>query len=118
MITEDERWRQQFSDDRSGDRDGYRPYNRENRESSRNSNGEGRPKRPRIHHTTYEPARPQNYGQHRDGGYQSARREGGYQSNRREGGYQGPRREGSYSSNYREGGKMYWNLIVQEESEA
>ena len=102
MITEDERWRTQFSEEGSGDREGYRSYNRE---SSRNfSNGEGRTKRPRIHRSNTESARPQGtgYGQRREGGYQSYNREDGYQ--RKEGGYgqQRPYREGGYQ--HREGG--------------
>ena len=105
MITEDERWREQFSDERSGDHGSSRPNNRE---SSRSSNSEGHTgKRPRIQRS-YEPARPQQgYGQRREGGYQSYSREGGYQH--REGGYQHreggyrPRREGGYGQQ-REGG--------------
>ncbi len=113
MITEDERWKEQFSDEGHGDRDGYRPYSRRNesQETSHHTEGEGqqgeRPRRPRIQHTSssYEPVRrTQGEGyQRREGGYQS-RREGGYQSReggyRREGGYQS--REGGYQS--REGG--------------
>ncbi|MBQ8050639.1 MAG: RNA-binding S4 domain-containing protein [Bacteroidaceae bacterium] len=116
MITEDERWREQFSDERNDNREGSRPYNRESSRSFGNSsNGEARPKRPRIQRSTsYEPARPQStgYGQRREGGYQPYNREGGYQRReggynrdgyqQREGGYR-PRREGSYSQN-REGG--------------
>ena len=111
MINEDERWKEQFSDERGGDREGYRPYNRESSKSF-NNGGQGRAKRPRIHSTSYESARPQGNGygrreggyQHREGGYQQRendfrpRREGGFQQ--REGGY-GQRREGGYN---REGG--------------
>ena len=109
MITEDERWREQFSDEKDESRDGYRPYNRE---SSRSSNNEGHTgKRPRIQRVSYEPARPQGYGQRREG-YQSSnregspsyRREGGY-GQQREGGYR-PRREGGYGQQ-REGYQSY-----------
>ncbi len=95
MINEDERWKEQFSDEKGEGREGYRPYNSE---SSKSSTGEGRVKRPRIQRNSYEPARPQGtgYGQRREGGYQPYQREGGYN---REGGYQ--RREGGYQ---REGG--------------
>ena len=107
MITEDERWREQFSDERNGDRDGYRPYDRQSSKSFNNgeTHGEGRQKRPRIQRSSsYDTARPQSggYGQRREGGYHTYNREGGYQRERsynREGGYQ--RREGEYG---REGG--------------
>ncbi len=102
MITEDERWREQFSDEKDDSREGYNPYNRE---SSRSSNSEGHTgKRPRIQRVSYEPARPQGYGQRREGGYQGGygqRREGGY-GQQREGGY-GQQREGGYGQQ-REGG--------------
>ena len=131
MITEDgnvsrmhsnagqERWREQFSDERNGDREGYRSYNN-GQSRSLNNNGEGRTKRPRIQRgPAYEAARPYNreggynresgYGQRREGGYN---REGGYAQRRegyqsREGGYNRegyrPHREGGYGQN-REGG--------------
>ena len=132
MITEDERWKEQFSDEQGEGREGYRPYNREGASKSM-SNGEGRTRRPRIQRT--EQVRPQGmgYGQprpyQREGGYQSYNRDsynrdgnraygrsndwggnaegGSYQ--RREGGYgQRPyQREGGYQ--HREGGYQSHN---------
>lgn len=106
MITEDERWRTQFSDERNGDREGYRPYNRES--AKRSDNGEGRPnRRPRIQRPSYEPAgRPQqsgSYGRsydnsrpsyHRDDQHRPYNREHNYRQ--QEGGYR-PRREEGYN---------------------
>ncbi|MDE6634341.1 MAG: RNA-binding S4 domain-containing protein [Bacteroidaceae bacterium] len=122
MITEDERWKEQFSDREEGSREGYRPYKRNENFNSFRPDGErvssgGRMgQRPRIQRPRVENEgqRTGGYGYRREGGYQ---REGGFQ--RREGGSQGngyrqregafrPRREGGYSSRperpYREGG--------------
>ena len=131
MINEDNRWREQFSDEREEGREGYRPYNRESSKSYGNngvigrSQGqrfhseaghEGRTKRPRIQHSpSYEPARPYN----REGGYQ--RHEGGYGAQRvgarpygqrpqrdgEQGGGYRPRREGGYQQ--RQGGYQPYN---------
>ena len=94
MITEDERWKEQFSDHEEGGREGYRPYNRSENHNSYRTNGQpaGRGQRPRIQ-------RPRLNSEGQGGGY--PRREGGYQGGyqQREGGYQGgyrPRREGGY----------------------
>ena len=104
MITEDERWRSQFSDEKGGDRDGYRPYNRE---SSRSSNGnEERPnRRPRIKRQTYEPVerRQQGSGYRRpyDGNRPAYNREDNNRSYNRDNGYR--QQEGGYRP-HREGG--------------
>ena len=107
MITEDERWRTQFSDERNGDREGYRPPYK--REPSRSFNGnEGRPnRRPRIQRQGYEPVgRPHsggnNYGRPYEGGRPSYNREGDNRSYNHDGGYRRqesgyrPRREDGY----------------------
>ena len=132
MITEDESWREKFSErNESADRDGYRPqYGSENNRTPR-YNSQGRVMRPRINRPafssntegqvtrpyqsregSYQQSRPR-YNAGGAGGYQSRPRynaggEGGYQPRPRynaggEGGYQQrPRREGGYQS--RQGG--------------
>ncbi|MBO6125627.1 MAG: rRNA pseudouridine synthase [Bacteroidaceae bacterium] len=103
MITEDENWREKFSEkNESAGRDGYRPqYGSENNSTPRYSS-QGRVMRPRISR----PAFSSNTEGHVSRPYQS--REGGYQQRPRynaggEGGYQQrPRREGGYQS--RQGG--------------
>jgi len=40
MITEDERWKEQFSDHEEGGREGYRPYNRSENHNSYRTNGQ------------------------------------------------------------------------------
>lgn len=108
MMTEDESWREHFSDENEGSgREGYRPYQREN-----NSSTPGR--RPRISRPAYSSdsnRENRGYQPRREGGYQPrdnrgyqgrssyGYREGGYQS-RENGGYQP--REGGYQ--HREGG--------------
>lgn len=125
MITEDERWKEQFSDHEEGGRDGYRPYNRsENHNSYRGNGGYGQSagrsgQRPRIQRPRLNgdgqsgshgyPRREGSYQggyQQHEGGYRP-RREGGYQPREgyqsHEGGYR-PRREGGYQGGYRQGG--------------
>ena len=125
MITEDENWREKFSEkNESAGRDGYRPqYGSENNRTPR-YNSQGRVMRPRISRPAFssnsegQMSRPY---QSREGGYQPRPRynaggeggyqprprynaggEGGYQPRPRynaggEGGYQQrPRREGGY----------------------
>ena len=103
MITEDESWREKFSEsNESSDRDGYRPqYGSENNRTPR-YNSQGRVMRPRINRPAFssntegQVTRPY---QSREGGYQQSRPRynsgsaGGYQSRPRynaggEGGYQ------------------------------
>lgn len=115
MITEDERWREQFSDNRGEGRDGYRPYNRNENHSSYRGNGSYGPsagrsgQRPRIQRPRLNGEGQGSVYPRREGGYQQRegyqsreggfrpRREGGYQQ--REGGYQG-----GYQGGYRQGG--------------
>ena len=112
MITEDESWREKFSEkNESEGRDGYRPqqYGSDNNRTPR-YNSQGRVMRPRINRPAFssnsegQTSRPY---QSREGGYQPRPRynaggEGGYQPRPRynaggEGGYQPrPRREGGY----------------------
>jgi len=108
-MTEDERWREQFSDEGSGDREGYRPYNRnEKHESYRSNNNDNngkpgeRPRRPRIQRASSsynaEGGRPHysSYRNNREDGSQTGYRSNGYSSrNGQDGGYR-PRREGGY----------------------
>lgn len=123
MITEDERWREQFSDNRGEGRDGYRPYNRNENHSSYRGNGSYGPsagrsgQRPRIQRPRLNGEGQGSVYPRREGGYQQRegyqsreggfrpRREGGYQQREgyqsREGGFR-PRREGGYQQ--REGG--------------
>ncbi|MCR4592123.1 MAG: RNA-binding S4 domain-containing protein [Bacteroidaceae bacterium] len=97
MITEDESWREKFSErNESEGRDGYRPqqYGSENNRTPRYSS-QGRVMRPRISRPAFssnsegQTSRPY---QSREGGYQPRPRynaEGGYQPRQpREGGYQ------------------------------
>ena len=103
MITEDESWREKFSEsNESSDRDGYRPqYGSENNRTPR-YNSQGRVMRPRINRPAFssntegQVTRPY---QSREGSYQQSRPRynaggaGGYQSRPRynaggEGGYQ------------------------------
>ena len=98
MITEDESWRDKFSEkNESEGRDGYRPqqYGSDNNRTPRYSS-QGRPLRPRISRPAFssnsegQTSRPY---QPREGGYQPRPRynagEGGYQPRQpREGGYQ------------------------------
>ncbi|MBQ9525330.1 MAG: RNA-binding S4 domain-containing protein [Bacteroidaceae bacterium] len=133
MITEDESWREKFSEkSESEGRDGYRPqqYGSDNNRTPRYSS-QGRTLRPRISRPAfssnsegqtsrpYQPRPRYNAGgeggyqprQPREGGYQprpryNAGAEGGYQPRQpREGGYQ-PRqpREGGYQPRPRTGG--------------
>ena len=107
MITEDESWREKFSEkNESEGRDGYRPqqYGSDNNRTPR-YNSQGRVMRPRINRPAFssnsegQTSRPY---QSREGGYQPRPRynaggEGGYQPRpRREGGYQ-PRNAGGYA---------------------
>ena len=97
-MSNEENWREQFSEsENSGRRDGYRPQG----DNYERNNGENRPMRPRISRSAYSTGRPDGGYQPREGGYRQ--HEGGYQQ--REGGYQ-PRprynREGGYQQ--REGG--------------
>ena len=107
MITEDESWREKFSErNESEGRDGYRPqqYGSDNNRTPR-YNSQGRVMRPRISRPAFSSnsegqiSRPY---QPREGGYQPRPRyngggEGGYQPRpRREGGYQ-PRNAGGYA---------------------
>ena len=120
MITEDENWREKFSEkNESAGRDGYRPqYGSENNRTPR-YNSQGRVMRPRISRPAFssnsegQMSRPY---QSREGGYQPRPRynaggEGGYQSRPRyngggEGGYssQGGDR-GGYRPRYNGGGE-------------
>ncbi|MGM9674290.1 MAG: pseudouridine synthase [Bacteroidaceae bacterium] len=122
MSTEDESWREKFSNNEGGGRDGYRASSN-NGEGNRNARpaGSGRPMRPRITRSVYSSSdyrdnrNSGNYGtprQPREGGYrprpmQGAGREEGYTPRPssygpgREEGYQ-PRQ--SYNPN-REGGQ-------------
>lgn len=127
MITEDENWREKFSEkNESSDRDGYRPqYGSENSRTPR-YNSQGRVMRPRINRPAFssntegQVSRPR-YNAGGEGGYQQRPRynaggaggyqqrprynaggEGGYQPRPRynaggEGGYQRPR-QGGYQS--------------------
>ncbi|MBO7069351.1 MAG: RNA-binding S4 domain-containing protein [Prevotella sp.] len=116
MITEDESWREKFSEkNESAGRDGYRPqYGSDNNRNIRYSS-QGRVMRPRINrpafssNTSDQGARPYqprpHYNSSGEGGnYSRQIREGGYQARPRynaggEGGYQQrPRREGGYQS--------------------
>ena len=127
MITEDESWREKFSEkNESTGRDGYRPqYGSENNPTPRYSS-QGRVMRPRISRPAFssntegQVSRPY---QSREGGYQSREggyrprynaggeggyqprqpREGGYQP-RQQGGYQ-PRQQGGYRPRYNAGGE-------------
>ena len=120
MITEDENWREKFSEkNESAGRDGYRPqYSSENNRTPR-YNSQGRVMRPRISRPAFssnsegQMSRPY---QSREGGYQPRPRynaggEGGYQPRPRynaggEGGYssQGGDR-GGYRPRYNGGGE-------------
>ena len=112
MITEDESWREKFSErNESEGRDGYRPqqYGSENNRTPRYSS-QGRVMRPRISRPAFssnsegQTSRPY---QSREGGYQPRPRynaggEGGYQPRPRynaggEGGYQQRPRTGGYN---------------------
>ena len=122
MITEDENWREKFSEkNESAGRDGYRPqYGSENNSTPRYSS-QGRVMRPRISRPAFSSnteghvSRPY---QSREGGYQQRPRynaggEGGYQPRqpreggyhpRQQGGYQ-PRQQGGYRPRYNAGGE-------------
>lgn len=111
MSTEDESWREHFSDEKEGSgRDGYRAQSSENRGGyqGRTYGQGGAGKRPRIQRPAYSANGETGY-QRREGGYQPRENRGGYQGGyqRREGGYQGrssygQSREGGYQR--REGG--------------
>ena len=122
MITEDESWRDKFSErNESADRDGYRPqYGSDNNRTPR-YNGQGRVMRPRISRPAFSsnsdgqtsrPYQPRpRYNAGGEGGYQPRQpREGGYQPRQpREGGYQPRPRynaggEGGYQQRPRTGG--------------
>ncbi len=128
MITEDESWREKFSEkSESEGRDGYRPqhYGSENNYPPR-YNAQGRTLRPRINRPAFSsnsegqvsrPYQPRpRYNAGGEGGYQSRQpREGGYQPRPRynageEGGYQSRQpREGGYQPRprYNAGGEGY-----------
>ena len=102
-MSNEENWREQFSEsENSGRRDGYRPQGN----NHENQGGEGRPMRPRISRSAYSTSHREGGYRPREGGYQQRpryNREGGYQP--REGGYQ--QREGGYQQRprySREGG--------------
>ena len=120
MITEDESWREKFSEkNESADRDGYRPqqYGSDNNRTPRYSS-QGRVMRPRINRPAFSsnsegqtsrPYQPRpRYNAGGEGGYQPRQpREGGYRPRYNadgEGGYQ-PRqpREGGYRPRYNAG---------------
>ena len=117
MITEDERWREQFSDEsKGGDREGYRPSNGRTPRPriarpaySANNNGESRAYRPRVNREGgasggyqsqsyrtregYQPREQRSGYQRSEGGYQPREQRGGYRS---EGGYQPREQRGGY----------------------
>ena len=100
MSTEDESWREHFSDEKeAGGREGYRAQNSEGRGGyGSRSYGQGTAgKRPRIQRPAYSSNGASGY-QRREGGYQPRDSRGGYQ--RREGGYQQGGR-GSYGQQRR-----------------
>ena len=114
MSTEDESWKEKFSDSAEGkDREGYRPSTSDNNASEKKVGPNGRVLRPRISRPAYSSsalsdaqARPYRPSAPREGGYQPRQegeggyqprqrqpRQGGYQS-RQQGGYQGGRGNG------------------------
>ena len=119
MINEKENWRDKFSEESGGRREGYRPQG-----NNEGYNGYGRPMRPRYNRPSYNSNQGQGGYQPRprynhEGGYQQREgyqpREGGYRprynNNNGEGGYQSRPRynnnngEGGYRPRYnREGG--------------
>ena len=123
MITEDENWRDKFSENNESEgRDGYRPqqYGSDNNRTPRYSS-QGRVMRPRINRPAFSsnsegqtsrPYQPRpRYNAGGEGGYQPRQpREGGYQQRQpREGGYQPRPRynaggEGGYQQRPRTGG--------------
>jgi len=127
MITEDENWREKFSEqNESTGRDGYRPqYGSDNNYNNR-YNGQGRTMRPRINRPAFSsnadgqigrPYQPRpRYNAVGEGSVNPRQpREGGYQQRPRynaggEGYQQRPRREGGYqprTSGYRRNGEGF-----------
>ena len=120
MSTEDESWKEKFSEGTEGKaREGYRPSNGDNNTDEKKMGANGRVLRPRIARPAYSSnasrdtqTRSYQPGATREGGYQPRQQgEGGYQQRprfQREGGYQpGQTGEGSYQQRprfQREGG--------------
>ncbi len=104
MSTEDESWREHFSEESNGgDREGYRPNNGRTPRPriarpaySANNSGESRAYRPRVSREGnaggYQPR--EQRGGYQSGGYQPREQRGGYQS----GGYQPREQRGGYQS--------------------
>ena len=111
MSTQDESWKEQFSDSNAGsDRDGYRPQPSNEKQTGGFSRS-GRPLRPRISRPAFSAnadgrtSRPSRPYVPREGGYQPRNNEGGYQPRpryNREEGYQ-TREEGYQPRNNGEG---------------
>ena len=121
MSTEDESWKEKFSEGTAEgkDREGYRPSEGESNTSEKKVGANGRVLRPRISRPAYSSnasrdtqARPYQPGAAREGGYQPRQQgEGGYQPRpryQREGSYQpGQASDGGYQARprfQREGG--------------
>ena len=120
MSTEDESWKEKFSEGTEGKaREGYRPSNGDNNTDEKKMGANGRVLRPRIARPAYSSnasrdtqTRSYQPGATREGGYQPRQQgEGGYQQRprfQREGGYQpGQASEGGYQQRarfQREGG--------------
>ena len=120
MSTEDESWKEKFSEGTEGKaREGYRPSNGDNNTDEKKMGANGRVLRPRIARPAYSSnasrdtqTRSYQPGATREGGYQPRQQgEGGYQQRprfQREGGYQpGQTGEGGYQQRprfQREGG--------------
>ena len=120
MSTEDESWKEKFSEGAEGKaREGYRPSNGDNNTDEKKMGANGRVLRPRIARPAYSSnasrdtqTRSYQPGATREGGYQPRQQgEGGYQQRprfQREGGYQpGQASEGGYQQRarfQREGG--------------
>ena len=109
MSTEDESWKEKFSEGTEGKaREGYRPSNGDNNTDEKKMGANGRVLRPRIARPAYSSnasrdtqTRSYQPGATREGGYQPRQQgEGGYQQRprfQREGGYQpGQTSEGGY----------------------